>query len=131
MQEILRQKKAGIDVIKKFLTDTNKVQLPFKAVVEAVKAREGRNWERRKFEERHSSLSGLNTPQKRDSSAAKSPSPIKKSSFSATSGRKISVISRASSSQQKSRSFIEHQTLSQGKDYRAIASAINRSKTTE
>ena len=131
MQEILRQKKAGIDVIKKFLTDTNKVQLPFKAVVEAVKAREGRNWERRKIEERHSSLSGLNSPFRADSATAKSPSPLKKSSFTATSGRKISVITRSTSSQQKSRSFIEHETLSQGKDYRAIASAINRSKTTE
>ena len=54
MQEILTQKKAGANVIKKFIADTNKVHLPFKAVVDAVKAREGRNWTRRKIEERQS-----------------------------------------------------------------------------
>ena len=44
MQEILTLKKATGFVIKKFEKDTNQVEIPFQAVVDAIKLRETRNW---------------------------------------------------------------------------------------
>ena len=52
MVELLQAKKASEKVVNKFIKDTSRVDIPFKSVLAAIKAREGRNWEQRKIKER-------------------------------------------------------------------------------
>jgi len=52
MVEILTQKKASERVIRQFMRDKSNDQIPFQPILNAVKAREGKNWEQRKIRER-------------------------------------------------------------------------------
>ena len=48
MLEILKSNKANEMTIKKFLKDTNELEMPFQAVISALKEREGLNWHLKK-----------------------------------------------------------------------------------
>lgn len=52
MVEILTQKKAPEKVIRAFMRDKVNDQIPFQPILNAIKAREGKNWEQRKIRER-------------------------------------------------------------------------------
>ena len=70
MVDILTQKKAKEQVINKFIKDTSRVSIPFQAIVNAIKSREGRNWQKRKTVESvrersnssHEEQKGLGSP---------------------------------------------------------------------
>ena len=49
---ILEQKHAPEKVIRQYARDTNNDTVPFQPILNAIKAREGRNWELRKLKER-------------------------------------------------------------------------------
>ena len=52
MVEILIQKRAPEKVIRKFVRDKSNEKVPFQIILDAIKAREGKNWEQRKLNQR-------------------------------------------------------------------------------
>ena len=49
MVEILQQKRAPEKVILQFVQDKSNEKVPFQIILDAIKAREGKNWEQRKL----------------------------------------------------------------------------------
>ena len=79
MTEILTTKKAPNLVIQKFSRDTNKMQIPFKEILDAIKERESKAWMKRKIGQRQSEIDRVSS---RNSSHSPGRSPALKASTS-------------------------------------------------
>ena len=132
MVDILTQKKAKEQVINKFIKDTSRVSIPFQAIVNAIKSREGRNWQKRKTIESvrersnssHEEQKGLGSPGSPGTSSVNIADVKKNSQRDRNSSPGLNSFTVGSRSKI---SFATRDTLDKNQDdYQKINSAISR-----